>query len=254
MDNTLRLIRNRQSYRGAYDPERPVKQEDLAMILEAARWAPTAHNMQNFEIVAVNDKQALQAIGDLPVRLSETFLRENYAQLSFSEEEFRRRRTGVLASMFPASWTEPGEWLPDGGGTLSQLSFLSRSMLDTPLLLIVLYDERRRAPASEGDVLGFISLGCVLENIWLMAESLGISMHVLSAFSGEGVEPQVKRLLQIPEFLRIAYACSLGYPVPSEVEYLRLRRETRDFLHYNRFGSHDIKWPAAIEIKARNLD
>lgn len=81
--------------------------------------------MQNFEILIVNDKPTLQAIGDLPVRLSETFLRENYAQISFTEEEFRRRRTGVMASMFPTSWTEPGEWLPDGGGTLSQLSFLS---------------------------------------------------------------------------------------------------------------------------------
>lgn len=77
-------------------------------------------------------------------------------------------------------------------------------MLDTSLLLVVLYDECRRAPASEGDVLGLISLGCVLENIWLMAESLGIRLHVLSAFTGEGVEPQVKRLLHIPEFLRIA--------------------------------------------------
>ena len=33
-----------------------------------------------------------------------------------------------------------------------------------------------------------ISLGCVLENMWLVAESLGIGFHVLSAFGGEGVE------------------------------------------------------------------
>lgn len=245
MDEILKLMLSRHSYRGPYDPNRRIRQEDLTMILEAAQWAPTAHNMQNFEVVVVNDKQMLAEIGNLPVRLSESFLRENYAQLSFTEEEFRRRRTGILASMFPASWTEPGEWQPDGGGTLSQLAFLSRSMQDTPLLLIVLYDTRRRAPASEGDVLGFISLGCVLENMWLMSESLGLSLHVLSAFSGDTVEQQVKYLLQIPDFQRIAYACSLGYPAPRKVEYLRVRRELQDFVHYNRFGNRDLEWPAA---------
>ena len=98
MDEILKLMLSRHSYRGPYDPNRRIRQEDLTMILEAAQWAPTAHNMQNFEVVVVNDKQMLAEIGNLPVRLSESFLRENYAQLSFTEEEFRRRRTGVLAS------------------------------------------------------------------------------------------------------------------------------------------------------------
>jgi hypothetical protein len=31
------------------------------------------------------------------------------------------------------------------------------------------YDNRKRAPASEGDALGLISLGCVLENMRLTA-------------------------------------------------------------------------------------
>ena len=46
---------------------------------------------------------------------------------------------------------------------------LSVSLQDSPCLLLVLYDTRKRAPASERDVLGFISIGCVMENMWLMA-------------------------------------------------------------------------------------
>jgi nitroreductase len=45
----------------------------LLQILEAARWAPTAHHMQNFEVVVVNERDLLDDI------------EENYAQLSLSE-------------------------------------------------------------------------------------------------------------------------------------------------------------------------
>ncbi len=67
------------------------------------------------------------------------------------------------------------------------------------MLLIVIYDARKRAPASEGDVLGLISLGCVMENMWLMAHVLGIGFQVMSVFSGDLEEEKVKKILEIPE-------------------------------------------------------
>ena len=45
-----------------FDLERPIAKEQLADILEAARWSPTAHNMQNFEIIVVDDRKILEAI------------------------------------------------------------------------------------------------------------------------------------------------------------------------------------------------
>lgn len=101
------------------------------------------------------------------------------------------------------------------------------------------YDARKRAPASEGDVLGFISLGCVMENMWLMATALGISYHVMSVFSGDSVEDEVKKILQIPEYMKIAYAVRLGYPVSKPPELLRVRREIVDLAHHNQFGNKD---------------
>lgn len=104
----------------------------------------------------------------------------------------------------------------------------------------MIYDSRLRAPASEGDVLGKVSLGCVLENMWLMAETLGISCQVMSAFSSEQVEPQVRRLLGFPDHMRIAFVCRLGYAVPRPSQ-LRVRREVADFTHHNRFGRKDLR-------------
>ena len=109
-------------------------------------------------------------------------------------------------------------------------------MLESPVLLVVVYDPARRAPASEGDFLGIISLGCAMENMWLMAGSLGIGFHIISSLSSE---PEAKRVLGIPDNLMIAFSCRLGYPVSRPAKYLRVRRDVKDFTHYNRFGDKE---------------
>jgi len=115
--------------------------------------------------------------------------------------------------------------------------FLGKSIKSSSTLLIVLYDPDHRAPASEGDFLGIISLGCVMENMWLMAHSLGIGLHLVSSLSGDPVEKEVKNILDIPEHLKIAFSCRLGYPVSTQSEYLRVRRDVEDFTHYDQFGN-----------------
>jgi nitroreductase len=104
MPDLAALIHNRHSARVPFDPDRRVGERDLRSILEAARWAPSAHNMQTFEIIVVDDKAALAALAAIPFRPSETFLRENHRQLSFSEDEPRCKGTGPLAEMFPLAW------------------------------------------------------------------------------------------------------------------------------------------------------
>ncbi len=56
-------------------------------------------------------------------------------------------------------------------------------------------------------------------------------------FLGSGDCQEVKKILEIPEGLRIACAFRLGYAVPSPQKYLRVRREVEDFTYRNRFGS-----------------
>jgi len=229
------VIRTRRSERVPFDPEHPVSPEDLQAILEAARWAPTAHNMQNFEIIIVDDKATLAAIGGVPGGTSEDFIRENYAQLSFSEEELIRKGTGLLATMFPPSWRDP-DARPEGATGIGH-GFLDATMQSCPVVLIVVYDTRKRAPASEGDFLGIMSLGCVMQNMWLTAESLGIGMQIMSVFSARDVEEELRRILSIPDHFDIAFACRLGYPSAEPGPHLRVRREIRSLGHHNRFSA-----------------
>jgi nitroreductase len=246
MQQTLKLIRDRYSERGAFDAGRPVAKADLKMILEAARWAPTPNNMQNFEIVVVDDNQQLEAISKIPAYMSEDFLRENYAEIAFTEEELRIRKRGMLASMFPPAWTNPQAWDPGSDYTF-QLTFLGRSVQENPLLLVVLYDGSKRAPGSERDLLGHMGLGCVMENMWLMSEALGLGFRVLTVFSDSPVEREVKKVLQTPARMKVAFACAIGYPVQSSREgYVRVRRNLEDFVHSNEFGRRDPELEGAL--------
>ena len=78
MDDLITIIRQRHSEREPFDPEQAVPTADVEKILEAARWAPTSHNMQNFEIVVVDDESVLKRLGTLNTAPSPEFIRENF--------------------------------------------------------------------------------------------------------------------------------------------------------------------------------
>ena len=174
-------------------------------------------------------------MGNIKSPISEEFIRENYQRLSFSENELLQKKVGLLATMFPPPWTDPAKL--DKVVRKRGARSLQETIQDSPTLLIVIYDSRKRAPASEGDVLGIMSLGCEMENMALMAQSLGISFHITSAFSANAAEKKVKRILDIPENMKIAFACRLGYPTAAPTKYLRVRRDLEDFAHDNQFGN-----------------
>ncbi|MGA2767083.1 MAG: nitroreductase family protein [Candidatus Bathyarchaeia archaeon] len=238
MTDLLKIIQQRQSTRVPFDRNHPVAKENLRQIIEAARWAPTPHNMQNFEILVVDDKELLERIGNIKSRVSEAFIRENYQQLSFSEEELLQKKVGILGTVFPSDWRDPTRL--DKAVRESRPSPLNQRIRGSPVLLIVVYDARKRAPASEGDVLGIMSLGCVMENMWLMAQSLGISVQVLSVFSANPVEKEVKRILNVPEYMKTAFVFRLGYPVSAPVKSLRVRRDSEAFTHQGLFGNKGL--------------
>ena len=148
-----------------------------------------------------------------------------------------KKKTGILGTMFPPEWTDPAK-ISEAVKKATPMP-LTQSIRGSPTLLIVIYDSRKRAPASHGDVLGFISLGCLMENMWLMAQSLGIGLQILSVFAAPPVETEIKKLLGVPEYMKIAYTCRLGYPTAS-FPYFRVRRDIEDFIHHNQFGNKGI--------------
>ena len=228
----LEIMWQRHSSRGPFDPSVGIPESVLRQILDAARWAPTAHNMQNYEVIAVDDPHVLAQISAIRLQPAETFVHAPRGQLSISEAELAHTRIGLLPGMFPESWQEIDE---EPAGAAASHSYLARTIQPCPLMLFVIYDSR--LPADPADHLGAMSLGCVMQNIWLMSESHGIGVQVLSAFSLEAEEAKARLILAIPARLKIAFAVRLGYPLALEGSHLRVRRRIQDFLHRNRFGN-----------------
>ena len=228
MKSALEAIRDRYSARAPFDPERRITSDELASLLDAARWAPTAHNMQNYEIVAIDDRELLAALGAIETRVTDAFLAENRSHVVESIDELRTRGYGLLASTFPARWLDPATRaadLPPGK--------LANALRGAPLLLLVLYDPHDRAPGSDRD--GLMSLGCVLENVWLAADALGLAAQMISSVANEATAAAIRRVLAIPDRLAIAYALRIGMPL-APTPTPRIRREISAFVHHNRYG------------------
>ncbi|MCL2779907.1 MAG: nitroreductase family protein [Actinomycetia bacterium] len=232
----LALIRERASARGPFNENRAIDPAVLDEILQAAAWSPTAHNMQNFELVVVQDKAVLRELSELESSVSPVFVRENYRQLSFSDAELRAKKTGLLAAQFPPEWLTTEAQA--GRLPAEPPAKLGEQVRRGPALAVVLYDPARRAPASEGDFLGAMSLGCVLENMWLMATARGVGFHIISSLANEPLASEVKKTLGIPERLAVALSVRLGYPALAEQPQRpreRVRRDVADFVSLDRY-------------------
>ncbi len=232
MDDLLKIIRARHSARALFDPQKQVPVRDIKKIIEAGRWAPTAHNMQNFEILVVDDRTVLDRLGKITTFPSPDFIKENFEQLSMSEGELLKKKVGILGLGFPPAWRDrkrlAAAMKDETPGTLDE------TIKGSPAVLVVIHDTRKRAPASEGDVLGMLSLGCVMENMWLMAQTLGIGFQIMSAFSGP-VQEDVRKVLEIPAPMAVSFAVRLGYPA-AQPGYLRVRRDSKSFTYRNAYG------------------
>lgn len=142
-----------------------------------------------------------------------------------------------MATSFPPDWVDPSKF--------SQIAHesepipLENSIRGSPTLLMVFFDPKKKAPAQAEDVYGFMSLGCLMENIWLAAQALGISMQILSLSATVSVEKELKQILAVPGQLKIAYTIRLGYPT-MQVNVLQVRRDINDFTHHNKYGNKGI--------------
>jgi nitroreductase len=223
------LLEDRCSARAPYDSNRPVTRDELGYVIDAARWAPTTHNIQNFMLVVVDDPHVLAA-------RSARWCRRRSSRRTISSCRIQRATTR-------SPHRHPRHAVPavvadrrSGGGAPRRVTRVvggDRWRADRDRLL---FDPTVRAPASEHDVLGMISLGCVLENMWLAAHASRLDVQVASAFAGDTTEPQVKRMLAVPEPWRIAFALRLGHAVAPADQQHRVRRLAAEFVHHNRFA------------------
>jgi hypothetical protein len=100
--------------------------------------------------------------------------------------------------------------------------------------------------------LGYSEPGLRYGELWLTIESLGVCVQKLS-LSARKAWRKVKRILGVPEEMKIAYAVRLGYPIHAPGKYLRVRRDAEMMTHHNRYETHPELQSPSINLPAQEL-
>ncbi len=198
----LELVRKRRTNR-RFLPD-PVPEEYIKKIVDVARWAPSGFHTQSWEFVVVRKKEVKDKIVD------------------------------VLERYGPPIKNPAGE---TSGG----------SFRDAPVFIFLFCDWRARvglpAGARERDALVAnifcSSMAGAFLYLHLAAASLGLASQWYSAAGGPDSEREIKKILGVPEALKIYDMMALGYasqpPIPKEV------RPLEDMIHYDDCGLQDFR-------------
>lgn len=203
MDNIMDLIKKRRSIRSYSSRKVPISV--LRQVLEAARWAPSAHNAQPWRFIALIDRSLKRELAEAMANAWEADMIKNGAPSEASEnqrkasvERFTRAPVLIVACL---------------------------TMRD----MISYADESRQK--SEHD-LAVQSLGAAIQNMLLVAHSknLGACWFCAPIFCKE----TVRQVLKIPEDAEPQALIALGYP--AEKPRVPKRKPPQDYAFLGCWG------------------
>jgi nitroreductase len=188
IDTTMKVIQDRRSIRNY--TEEPVADEDLNMILESARQAPSGENAQPWRFIIVKDPETREKLGQIAGRSSgrrftaefvTNKMQERFASLQDEEKKQRafKKLTSGQVSAFLA--TAPVNVIVCG----------KKDVWDLP------YDT-----------------SAAIENMLLMTTALGLgACWVIAPCIDIRDEERIKKLFKIPEEFKAVSIISIGHPV-----------------------------------------
>lgn len=214
-DSLLAMMQNRRSVRTGYREDKPVSDQDLRLVLEAGRAAPSAGNGQPWEFIVIREKETRHAIADL-------FKKQLQDKLEL--ERTIRGKASVGGSV---------------GYRFAPVHILQlgdpRTALSFPL----------RTQEEKADSHFFSSLANSLLQMMLMAESLGLSTQYVSDVSSPYFSLMLKHMLGIPRDLRVYHLMPLGYS--EEKPEASARRPLEAMVHWERYDPAKERSQADVE-------
>ncbi|HEY5269504.1 MAG TPA: nitroreductase family protein [Anaerolineales bacterium] len=179
---TLEVIRKRCSLK-THLSGRKIEPEKINTILEAARLAASARNMQPWRFIIVQGKKAVEALAH-----------------AFGEPNLMIRQAPVII----IACARPGD--------------------------DVMHD---------GKEYYLFDVGMGVANMLLAATDLGLVTHPMAAFN----EGEVKRILHIPDDVRVVIATPLAYPLEASYDEAakerlsqRTRKDLKELAYFDRWS------------------
>ena len=197
----LDMMHSRRSSRTGFLEDRPVTDEQLTILLEAARAAPSGGNAQPWEFIVIRDTEMRNRIADL------------YKHQLRDKLELEKTIRGTT-SVSGVGWR------------------------NAPVQIVVLGDPRTslcfplRTAEDKAESYFFTGLANATLQIMLMAESMGLSTQYVSDSASPYFSLMLKHLLGIPKELRVYHIIPVGYTEVAATP--KSRRPLEAMVHYER--------------------
>ncbi len=223
-------IKRRRTTNSAFQP-RPVAPEHIRTILEMAAHAPSHFNSQPWRFIVVQEAARRRRIGDVAgesMRLlmeEGTFWRRYSRYFRFSQTEVDQTSDGIHLDNMPGVLKPFVRYVfsPKGGALMNKFQVprvlgndAHKLVSSSPLLLGITLTRQEYREGELSALYSVISLGAVIQTIWLTATALGIGMQFVSTpMEVEGQWEKIVELLQVPDDQALLVLFRLGYIDPN---------------------------------------
>lgn len=226
----LDAIRKRHTTNGAF-ADRPIVPEHVRCILEMAARAPSHFNSQPWRFVVVQDAARRKALGDIAgdsmrqLMADGRFMQQYRRFFRFSDDEVAQSNDGIHLDNMPSVLRPFAKYVLTERGNQVMNSFQVPRVLgndarklvaNSPLLLGIALDCSIYKPEELTGLYTMISLGAVVQTIWLTATSQGMGMQFVS--TPQEIPEQwarVSSLLGVPAEYELMLLMRLGYEDPA---------------------------------------
>lgn len=205
-EELVALIKQRRSIRNI-DGSRPVPDEVITKILEAARLAPSASNSQPWEFIVIRDEKTRERITELYVK---------------QQSEKREMQTAVF------------------GRSIKSANVGNTGFRHAPVYILQICDTRMKAAfpirtqLDKGDRHLHSSMALASCLLHLAVASLGLGSQWVSDVGSPYMATMIRALLGIPDYFDLYDLTGIGYPA-GRFPKQRPRRPLEEMVHYERY-------------------
>ncbi|MFN3385873.1 MAG: nitroreductase family protein [Candidatus Thermochlorobacter sp.] len=251
------VIKQRRTTNG-YFLDKPLSEEHIKMLMEAASCAPSHFNSQPWRFVLIRDEKQRKELGKIAgqsmrvVMEKGDFWKRYLKYFRFNKEEVEKSGDGIYIDNMPEVLRPFIRYLfsEKGGEMMNKLRVPWILAIDSkklvarsPLILGVLLSKDEYKPEEKSGMYCLLALGMAIENIWLTATALNIGVQFISLPMEAGSEYWQKciDLIAPPPDYELIALFRLGYidettPRPTIDWTSKQRKDVSQFCYEESFG------------------
>ncbi|MCB0721103.1 MAG: nitroreductase family protein [Ignavibacteriae bacterium] len=241
--------------------DKKVSPEHIELLIRMASFAPSHFNSQPWRFIVVEDEDTISRIGkiagDSMVQLMEegTFWKKYEKYFRITKEEIENSKDGIHIDHFPKILKPFAKQIMSekGGKLMAKLKIpkiLGKDeeelVASSPILFVILLNKEEYIPGALSGFYSTISMGAVIQNLWLVTTDIGMGMQFVST-PGEIPEKwkEISEMLNVPGDHELAAVFRMGYKEEG------IKRPTIDWKSAQRKAPEDLafknKWGNSLK-------